>query len=524
LNEKDKNAHSFMEDSTVATPVGDLAVICTTAKKITNIAISSSQINYLATVKESRIMYQKDLQNAIQQANELLSIVTSLNTPLSTIPSHQYSTLHGSFVAVTTWLLHLLPECMKNEPSESESLAENDIREHTRQSIQTLVELAQHASFLEVPLHLPLHTQVLNNCAQELPIGMVAPVLFKLCSSLEASYPNFKDWEALLIPILKEKLEETPPQDLDLLCQEMNKIIQVTQQEYQWELRWENALQLLQSLKVKYDIQRAKQQQQQQQDMNHDGDENDQYLSNVPCFEHTSISIQLLSEPLEKMLKQKKRKLKRLSKEIHDVLSVFSNTEDRSQVDLSPAGLEQLLSRLFMEDEHDYDDDGDETKDELIDSNDSENEDISKFNNVDTENDLKGKLGDKDMELEDAIALVRDIEEEEELEINISSKDKDREGLEQIDCIGTNTETVVTESTPSFHHEMMYYRDESNLDWSIPDITSQCVEWNHNKSLRFTKEYEEELIRQISEEEDEDEEYYNNLAVYLSEDDDDDLD
>lgn len=539
----DENSTSILGNSSTASTVDDLAVICARAKEITHVAIQSMQLELFSNDSELKSPSQKDLQKAIYNANDLLSIATSLNTPFSSIPSYQYSTLHGSFLAVTMWLLQLLTTNLQNN---SESLKYNTTNdedtEHVRQCVQTIVELAEHASFLEVPLHLPLHNQLLNQCAEKLPVGMAAPVIFKLCSSLETSYPSFKDWETLLAPILKQKLEEATPEDIELVCQEMNKIIRVTQSELQWELSWESALDLLQSLKVKYDIQRKQQQYEEGTHMMEDKDQSipNQDMTDVPSFEHTSESIQILSEPLQIMLKRKKRKLKELSQEIHDVLSVFLKNKEFNRMDISPAGLEQLLDLLFFHDEDDdkRDDGGAEDNE----SDNFENKDIPKSDDMVRNSDMARNLDSEGMKLEDAIALVRNIEQDNESVKNDLSTETDsiemshQTETSSLDALHKSNDVtkegnvdhtrqaLPSDTSQSYHHDMIYYRDESNLDWSLPDITAQCVEWNHNKALRFTKEYEEELIRQISEEED-DEEYYNDLAVFLTdEDDDDDLD
>lgn len=50
--------------------------------------------------------------------------------------------------------------------------------------------------------------------------------------------------------------------------------------------------------------------------------------------------------------------------------------------------------------------------------------------------------------------------------------------------------------------EMIYLRDDAS--WQIPDVTSQLRDWNKDKELFFTKEFEEHLIEQIIDEEDDD--------------------
>jgi hypothetical protein len=50
--------------------------------------------------------------------------------------------------------------------------------------------------------------------------------------------------------------------------------------------------------------------------------------------------------------------------------------------------------------------------------------------------------------------------------------------------------------------EMIYLRDDAS--WQIPDVTSQLKDWNPDKELFFTKEFEEDLIDQIIDEEDDD--------------------
>lgn len=45
---------------------------------------------------------------------------------------------------------------------------------------------------------------------------------------------------------------------------------------------------------------------------------------------------------------------------------------------------------------------------------------------------------------------------------------------------------------------LVYYRDDEK-DWSLPDVTAQLVAWNDGEPLRFTKRYEDHLLRQIRE-------------------------
>ena len=63
-------------------------------------------------------------------------------------------------------------------------------------------------------------------------------------------------------------------------------------------------------------------------------------------------------------------------------------------------------------------------------------------------------------------------------------------------------------------NDLVYCRDEA---WEIPDIVPQLEKWNGDRSLLFTKKYEMELVKEITE----DDEYYDDNLAFDDDDEDD---
>jgi len=63
-------------------------------------------------------------------------------------------------------------------------------------------------------------------------------------------------------------------------------------------------------------------------------------------------------------------------------------------------------------------------------------------------------------------------------------------------------------------NDLVYSRDDA---WEIPDIVPQLEKWNGDRSLLFSKDYEKELIKEITE----DDEYYDDNLAFDDDDEDD---
>ena len=64
-------------------------------------------------------------------------------------------------------------------------------------------------------------------------------------------------------------------------------------------------------------------------------------------------------------------------------------------------------------------------------------------------------------------------------------------------------------------NDLVYSRDDA---WEIPDIVPQLEKWNGDRSLLFSKDYEKELVKEITE----DDEYYDDNLAFDDDDDDED--
>ena len=107
--------------------------------------------------------------------------------------------------------------------------------------------------------------------------------------------------------------------------------------------------------------------------------------------------------------------------------------------------------------------------------------------------------------------LIEEDDDEEEEDFD-NDDDDDEEEEEVLDDEFFSEKDEVKPYPPSDHKskyekmhqsmvsEIIYLRDDAS--WEIPDITSQLREWNPDKELFFTKDFEEDLLEQIIDEED----------------------
>ena len=542
----------------------NLEVICERAREMTRITIEAPPLTNVTDSNdndaEQMKIYKQSCTSAIEMAEELIHMTSNLPTPLPQKTSQHYSTLHKSFVSITHRLLHLATatatatatpfdnfDAKHNTSSSSLQLQEN----YSKDCLETILELVPHASFLQLPLHLPLYKELFPHIVPMVPLGQSTSTVLQLCSTLQQSFPWFQDWESLLVPIMKQMLEHyCPPSlsnnhhdnDIDkddhysnigLVCKEIHMLLQVTQSEYSWELHWENAFMLLQLLKsypkspssspqpspLQEEYQSQPQLQPHPQSQSHpqlqspSRSQLDLHLAHKNSSNNNDIYVmeltKTLSEPMEQMLKNKKYVLKQLSQDVHTMVSALlkhkqgdenNNNNDNSAMNEIPAEeLQMLLDRLIFQDgkydDNDDDDIDDDTNDE--EDSDSDTEDYQEEN-------------DNEMNLEDATEHSSKILPTPPIPSPIVSP------TESITTTHTTTHSHTQKSfqerIKSYHHEMIYYRDDLNQDWAIPDVTQQFLLWNNNTNtntnttqngnqpLRFTDQYEDELIRQIAEE------------------------
>lgn len=101
--------------------------------------------------------------------------------------------------------------------------------------------------------------------------------------------------------------------------------------------------------------------------------------------------------------------------------------------------------------------------------------------------------------------LVEEEDEEDDIDID-EDEDLDNDLFHDSDVDKKYFSLDRTSKYEKIHQnmvsEMIYLRDDAS--WQIPDVTSQLKDWNPDKELFFTKEFEEDLIDQIIDEEDDD--------------------
>ena len=474
--------------------------------------------------------FSKESKVATDLAHDLLKIISTLPIPLCHISPQQLSILHGSILSITKWLLHILymdpMGQMKEDVCEQNFSAElkpdfinllSLCQDQKQKTAQTAVELAQLSAHLDLPLHLPLYTELFNACNNDLPSEIRGSAILQLCSTLHMSYPLFRDWENLLFPLILSKLKlhqssvnkvtaDEYQCSINQTCKEILTLLQVTQREFQWKLHWENAFHILKTLKEYQEFN--------YQLCNNDGETgynlpSEKVQEDIYIYELKKY----LTESLEDMLKNNKASLNQLVKDVKNVL--LSPHDFNLATTVSKEDLQIILDQIFSQGHEDEDDEFDCDFEEG-----KRIQDIESIVNVKDVLDLESLFSDNEIDLnenEDAqidedfiIAPLNEIIQPTlskrtgtSLKPNFSMESHLSDEI--VKCSKTKPIEIkpeTKENNRSSHHDLIYYRECSNQEWSLPDISSQLIKCNRNLPLKFSKEYEDELAMQLAEEED----------------------
>jgi len=228
---------------------------------------------------------------------------------------------------------------------------------------------------------------------------------------------------------------------------------------------------------------------------------------------------QVLLDPIETMLQiNAQQVLKHLSHHgiIDKLLQKYRKNEIAIPEDILQFLLEQHILGRFSEDVEDIDDD-DENRDENFSTsergNELEGDALSSMEHSFESDTLENALSASSKPIRDVI-ISTDILSENSIKIPPSITSSPTPPPQVTTTTSTTNHHTIKKATstndspqrqyPYSYLDMIYFRDDFTQCCSLPDITSQLIQCNQNKPVRFTKEYEEELIQQLSEEEDDD--------------------